>query len=82
MELRRGTYRRFIPSRLNHHHQAVQTVSDLRLRLRAMHLHKQIEPILVHTGEHYDEKLSAVFFHEMGIPKPDINLNVGSGSQA
>jgi UDP-N-acetylglucosamine 2-epimerase (non-hydrolysing) len=50
--------------------------------LRAMKLHKQIEPILVHTGQHYDEKLSAIFFQQMGIPKPDINLSVGSGSQA
>ncbi len=50
--------------------------------LRAMQLHKQIEPILVHTGQHYDEKLSAIFFQQMGIPKPDINLSVGSGSQA
>ena len=50
--------------------------------LKAMSLYKEIEPILVHTGQHYDEKLSAVFFQQMGIPKPDINLNVGSGSQS
>src|SRR5687768_11042783 len=38
--------------------------------------------ILVHTGQHYDGKLSQVFFDELGIPKPDFNLNVGSSSHA
>ena len=50
--------------------------------MREMRKHASIRPILVHTGQHYDEKLSDVFFRQMGIPAPDFNLEVGSGSHA
>src|SRR5579871_2009077 len=50
--------------------------------MRAMKSHPEIEPLLVHTGQHYDEKLSEIFFRQMGIPAPNVNLEVGSGSQA
>jgi UDP-N-acetylglucosamine 2-epimerase (non-hydrolysing) len=40
--------------------------------------HKEIEPVLVHTGQHYDYSMSQVFFDQLRLPKPDYNLGVGS----
>ena len=45
----------------------------------SMELRKKHKEVLVHTGQHYDDELSAVFFEELGMPKPEYNLDVGSG---
>jgi UDP-GlcNAc3NAcA epimerase len=41
---------------------------------------RRIEPLLVHTGQHYDFQMSQVFFQELAIPEPDIHLAIGSGT--
>lgn len=38
--------------------------------------------VVIHTGQHYDDRMSAVFFRELGLPSPDMDLGVGSGSHA
>jgi UDP-N-acetylglucosamine 2-epimerase (non-hydrolysing) len=50
--------------------------------MREMQRHPEIDPVLVHTGQHYDPALSDIFFRQMGIPTPHVNLEVGSGSHA
>jgi UDP-N-acetylglucosamine 2-epimerase (non-hydrolysing) len=41
-----------------------------------------VRQMLVHSGQHYDANMSDVFFQELGLPRPDVNLDVGSGSHA
>jgi UDP-N-acetylglucosamine 2-epimerase (non-hydrolysing) len=41
-----------------------------------------VDQHVIHTGQHYDERMSQIFFDELGLPEPDVNLGVGSGSHA
>jgi UDP-N-acetylglucosamine 2-epimerase (non-hydrolysing) len=47
--------------------------------LEALKAYPEVEAVLIHTGQHYDENLSDVFFQELGIRRPDVSLEVGSG---
>jgi UDP-N-acetylglucosamine 2-epimerase (non-hydrolysing) len=49
--------------------------------LRALE-ERDVDNILVHTGQHYDPSMSAAFFDDLGLPEPDVHLEVGSGSHA
>jgi UDP-N-acetylglucosamine 2-epimerase (non-hydrolysing) len=50
--------------------------------LRALSQRSVVKQTLIHTGQHYDANMSDVFFSQLGIPAPDVNLAVGSGSHA
>jgi UDP-N-acetylglucosamine 2-epimerase (non-hydrolysing) len=49
---------------------------------RALGADPSVETLLVHTGQHYDTEMSDVFVRELGLPRPDVFLGVGSGSHA
>ena len=50
--------------------------------MKELQKHAEFTPMLVHTGQHYDEKMSDLFFRQLNIPEPDVNLEVGSASHA
>ena len=43
---------------------------------------ESLQPMLIHTGQHYDKNMSDVFFEDLGLPSPDVHLGVGGGSHA
>ncbi|MFY1826692.1 non-hydrolyzing UDP-N-acetylglucosamine 2-epimerase [Myxococcus fulvus] len=49
---------------------------------RAIAARNQLQQVLVHTGQHYDVKMSDVFFSDLGLPAPEVHLGIGSGSHA
>src|SRR5712692_6433211 len=50
--------------------------------MNALKTRKHVVQTLIHTGQHYDANMSGVFFEQLGIPAPDVNLAVGSGTHA
>jgi UDP-N-acetylglucosamine 2-epimerase (non-hydrolysing) len=50
--------------------------------MRALAGYHGVGQTLIHTGQHYDANMSEVFFQQLGVPEPDVNLRVGSGSHA
>jgi UDP-N-acetylglucosamine 2-epimerase (non-hydrolysing) len=54
------------------------------MKMAAVHrpLAGRLEQLVVHTGQHYDWRMSGIFFDELGVPAPDVNLDVGSGTHA
>jgi UDP-N-acetylglucosamine 2-epimerase (non-hydrolysing) len=50
--------------------------------MEAMRARPEVEPVLIHTGQHYDARMSDSFMEQLGIPVPDLHLGIGSGSHA
>jgi UDP-GlcNAc3NAcA epimerase len=48
--------------------------------MRRLASKSQLQHVFIHTGQHYDENMSDIFFHELGLPKPDRHLGIGSGT--
>jgi UDP-N-acetylglucosamine 2-epimerase (non-hydrolysing) len=72
MEIRRMRIMAIVGARPN-----LMKIAPLMAELRR---HDDFEPLLVHTGQHYDYSMSQVFFEQLRVPRPDYNLGVGSGA--
>ncbi len=59
-----------------------QFVKAMMVSQRFRQPNSGIDEVLVHTGQHYDEAMSQIFFDELSLPRPDYNLAIGSGSHA
>jgi UDP-N-acetylglucosamine 2-epimerase (non-hydrolysing) len=59
----------------------IKAIETHNAELKAQHS-KPIEHLLVHTGQHYDDRMSKTFFKQLGIPEAGINLGIGSGTHA
>jgi UDP-N-acetylglucosamine 2-epimerase (non-hydrolysing) len=61
---------------------AAPVVFAIREHNETAGLADQLQCVLVHTGQHYDEAMSGSFFSDLSLPQPDLQLGVGSGSHA
>jgi UDP-N-acetylglucosamine 2-epimerase (non-hydrolysing) len=50
--------------------------------IEALRVYPDLEPVLIHTGQHYDDAMSKVFFVDLGLPEPDVYLGVGSDTHS
>lgn len=50
--------------------------------IQTAHKNSKIEPIVIHSGQHYDYSMDKIFFEDLRLPPPNVNLNIGSGSHA